>query len=166
MSVLLLRLHRFNDAIQEARMRLEARPGDPALHSALADAYHFKGMDQEAGRELELQRELAGAHDAAVRVHKAIASGGLQAFFEVRLKAHLTRAQKGYVSPYVVAFDYAYLKDGEETLRWLQQAYEQREPWMVFMQDEPDLDFLHSDPRFEALIRNINLVQQSARGKS
>lgn len=166
MSVLLLRLHRFDDAIQEARMRLEARPGTPALHNVLADAYHFKGMDKEAAGEFELQRELAGKHDAAVRVHKTVSSGGLQAFFEERLKAHLLRARKGYISPYVVAFDYAYRKDKEESLRWLQRAYEQRDPWMVFIQDEPDLDFLHSDPRYQELIRNMRLAMQSSPGKS
>ena len=58
-------------------MRLEARPGTPALHSALADAYYFKGMDKEAARELELLREAAGLH--AVQVDKTVVSGGLQA---------------------------------------------------------------------------------------
>lgn len=166
MSILLLRLHRFDDAIEEARMRLKARPGTPALHSALADAYYFKGMDKEAAREFEILRETAGLHDAAVKVHQAVASGGLHAFFEARMRDHLKKAEKGYVSPYVIAFDYAYRKDKEETFRWLQRAYEQRDPWMVFIQDEPDLDFLHSDPRFQQLVRNMNVVRQNTAGGS
>jgi hypothetical protein len=136
------------------------------LHSALADAYYFKGMDKEAAREFEILRETAGLHDAAVKVHKAVASGGLHAFFESRMRDHLKKAEKGYISPYVIAFDYSYRKDKEETFRWLQRAYEQRDPWMVFIQDEPDLDFLHSDPRFQQLVRNMNVVRQNTAGGS
>jgi TolB-like protein/DNA-binding winged helix-turn-helix (wHTH) protein len=161
MSLLLVRLHRFDDAIQEAHMRLGARPGEP-LHGVLFQAYHFKGMDQEAGRQIELQREAAGDHDAAVRAHNTIAKGGLRAFFEGILKFDLQQAKKGYLSPYDFAHDYARLGDREQTILWLQRAYQERVPWLIFVQDEPIFDFVHSDSRFQEIVRNMNLAPQSA----
>lgn len=166
MSLLLVRLHRFDDAIQEAHMRLEARPGDPLLHGVLFQAYHFKGMDQEAGREIELEREVAGAHDPAVRAHNTIAKGGLRAFFEGILKVDLEQAKKGYWSPYAFAHDYARLGDKEQTILWLQRAYQERVPWLVFVQDEPIFDFVHSDPRFQEMVGNMGLALHSAPGKT
>jgi hypothetical protein len=45
----------------------------------------------------------------------------------------------------------------EETLKFLVVAYQERSPWIVFVQNEPVFDFLHSDPRYRALIKKIGL---------
>src|ERR1700720_2316980 len=59
-----------------------------------------------------------------------------------RTLTHLTgfkqRAAKQYVAPMVFAFANAQLKRKEETLRYLEQSYQQRSPELVFVQNDPN----------------------------
>ena len=45
----------------------------------------------------------------------------------------------------------------EETLQLLENAYRERSPRLVFLQNEPDFDFLHSDPRYQAIVGKMQL---------
>jgi len=56
-----------------------------------------------------------------------------------------------------LAYDYAFLKRKEEALDALEDAFRERDPWMVFLQKEPVFDFLHSDERYRALVRKMGL---------
>jgi TolB-like protein len=51
---------------------------------------------------------------------------------------------------------YALAGQREKTLEWLELAYEQRRSGVLFLKD-PAYDFLRDDPRFNALMRNVNL---------
>ena len=52
---------------------------------------------------------------------------------------------------------YAFLGDSDESLRWLEEAYEERVSSLVFLGDEPCFENLHGDPRFTDLLRRIGL---------
>jgi len=47
----------------------------------------------------------------------------------------------------------------DEALRWLEKAYEQRSGYVALLKVDPELDNLHSDPRFQPLLRRMNLLQ-------
>jgi len=68
-------------------------------------------------------------------------------------------ARQKYVSPWEMACESALLGDDdkEETLKFLEAAYQERSPWIVFLQNEPVFDFLHSDPRYRDLVKKISL---------
>ena len=53
---------------------------------------------------------------------------------------------------------YAALGMKEETLQKMEDAYRDRTMDLVFLQQEPDFDFLHSDERYRALVTKIGLV--------
>ncbi len=48
-----------------------------------------------------------------------------------------------------VAATVAATGDKDETMKYLRQ----RDPDLIFIQDEPMFDFLHSDPRYQALVK-------------
>ena len=52
---------------------------------------------------------------------------------------------------------YATLGDKDEALRWLEAAYKVRWSWMPWIQQVPPFRPLHGDPRFEDLVRRMNL---------
>lgn len=65
-------------------------------------------------------------------------------------------SRKRYVSSYHVALIYCALNERERALEWLEKTYTERDAWLIWMQVEPQLDPLRSEPRFKALLRRIN----------
>ena len=62
------------------------------------------------------------------------------------------------MSAYHVAAIYGALGDTDEAFEWLDRAYEERSPWIGYMNVDPRLDPLRSDPRFDALLRKARLA--------
>jgi Tol biopolymer transport system component/TolB-like protein len=56
-----------------------------------------------------------------------------------------------YLSPYFFALLHAGLNETQEAIDYLEQAVENRDPWMVFIYADPRLDNLRSDSRFQRL---------------
>jgi hypothetical protein len=75
------------------------------------------------------------------------------------LAALKERSKTGFVSPYDVAMVYGGLGDKEQALTWLEKAYEERSWWMSWIQVDPSLDALRSEPRFQAIVKKMNFPQ-------
>jgi hypothetical protein len=56
----------------------------------------------------------------------------------------------GYISPLAQANNYAQAENKQEALRCLEQAYGEHSSKLVFLQNNPVFDFLHSDARYRA----------------
>ena len=54
------------------------------------------------------------------------------------------------------------LQENDETFSWLQRAFEQRSLWLGYLNVEPQLDPLRSDPRFQDLLRRLGLPMSPA----
>jgi hypothetical protein len=67
------------------------------------------------------------------------------------------RAAKQYVSPTDFVDAYSQLGHKEETIHYLEESYRERSPHLAFLQSEPSLDFLHSDPRYQAIVNKMGL---------
>jgi eukaryotic-like serine/threonine-protein kinase len=64
-----------------------------------------------------------------------------------------------FVSAYDIAMVYLGIGKQEETFQWLEKAYEERSSWMTYLNLDPRLDGLRSDPRFRALVQRVGLPQ-------
>jgi hypothetical protein len=78
---------------------------------------------------------------------------------EGRRQLNALSSQK-YVSPYDIAIVYVGLQEIDEAFTWLWRALEQRSLWLGYLNVEPQLDPLRSDPRFQELLRGVGLVNQ------
>jgi hypothetical protein len=67
------------------------------------------------------------------------------------------RAHKEYVAPFDIAINYACVGDRENTLEYLEVALREHSAWLVFIQNEPGLDFLHSDKRYRTIVNTVGL---------
>ena len=63
-----------------------------------------------------------------------------------------------YVAPYHIAIIYAGLQKKDEAFEWLEQAYQGRDEWLLYLKIDPRVDTLRSDPRFGGLLRQIGLA--------
>ena len=151
-----LRARQYDAAVGELRLRSEARPGDGDTHLLLFQAYHFKGMSKESIRELEEGMRLTMGKEAAAAAHRAFERGGEAAVGNWWLNYSKASA-KEKTSAWQFAELYAMFGHKEEALEYLEQAYREHSPRLVFLQNEPCYDFLHSDPRYRALVRKIGL---------
>jgi hypothetical protein len=55
------------------------------------------------------------------------------------------------------ALAYARLQQDDQAFRWLERAYNEHVPGLVRIQQNSDLNRLHGDPRYQALIKRIGL---------
>jgi hypothetical protein len=63
-----------------------------------------------------------------------------------------------------VAQIWAGLGDRANALRWLEESYRRREEFMIYSATDPILIPLHREPRFQALLRQINYPQDWSGG--
>jgi TolB-like protein/DNA-binding winged helix-turn-helix (wHTH) protein len=150
-------LGQFDAAINELHLRTEVQPNDAGVHFLLSNAYWFKGMWKESQEELEQGFRLFGMPEAAAFAHRSYEKGGEKAVERWRVRDTLARAHKRYMRPWDVACSYAYLGDKEKTLKFLQDSFRDRDAWLMFIQDEPLFDSLHSDPRYRAIVQRMGL---------
>lgn len=152
-----LQLRRFQDALKELRPREEARPEDIGLHEMLSQAYQFVGEEEQAAREWKEVFLLQGDKDSATALEREFERGGIQAVTEWDLKRSGKETPGSYVSPFWRAMQTARAQHREETLQLLEEAYREHAPRLVFLQNEPVFDFLHSEPRYQALVKKMGL---------
>jgi TolB-like protein/DNA-binding winged helix-turn-helix (wHTH) protein len=151
-----LYLRQYDAAINELSARAAVQKVD-GIEFILSDAYRFKGMNKEAARHLELGFLAEDDQHSAEAVRRAFDQGGYRAVAEWLLRRDQDKARKEYVSPFFLALDYARLERKDDTLHFLEGAFQERSPEMAFLQKRPHFDFLHSDPRFQALVRKVGL---------
>jgi TolB-like protein/Tfp pilus assembly protein PilF len=68
-------------------------------------------------------------------------------------------SRQHYVSNSLFAEAYIGLGEQDEAMAWLERAYEEHDQWMVYIKSYPGWDALHSEPRFQALVRRMNFPQ-------
>lgn len=115
----------------------------------------MKGMYKESQEELEEGLRLEGKPEAAAAAHQARIRGGEKAVEQWGAENIKARARQSYVYAFSMASTIAFTGDKEQTLKYLEQAYREHDPDMIKVQNEPLFDFLHSDPRYHALLKKI-----------
>jgi TolB-like protein/DNA-binding winged helix-turn-helix (wHTH) protein/Tfp pilus assembly protein PilF len=143
-------------AISELQVRTKAQPNIVGFFN-LSGAYWLKGRWKESQQSLEEGLRLTGGPKVAASAHHAFEAGGERAVEEWGVNDVTTRARKGYVSPFDIASRYACLGDRERTSKYLEDALREHSAWLVFIQNEPLFDFLHSDERYRAIVKKIGL---------
>ena len=74
----------------------------------------------------------------------------------VVLEYHLEQSKIRFIKPTDFTVIYAALGEFDKALDYLEQAYEEREGWLVLLQVEPLYDNLRDEPRFQAILEKMN----------
>ena len=144
---------RYDEAIEQCRKALELDSNFAIAHGNLAGAYIRKGMYKEAEMSARLE---GGDPHISLRLACIFAAAGSRAKAVGILIARQNSKQQE-LDPTSVVDVYALLGENSLALDWLEKAYDQRDPYMVFMNVAPGMDPLHAEPRFQNLIRRIGL---------
>ena len=152
--------HQYDQAITQLHEILDLSPNEPQALSRLGRNYEQKGMFTEAVGEMEQSVLLSPDFiEHKWMLGHAYAVAGKTAEARKILDDLHSLAEKRYVLPYGFAVIHIGLGENDEALEWLERAYQDRNGWMVFLQVEPRLDPLRSDPRFQDLLRRMNFPE-------
>jgi len=125
----------------------------------LSNAYQVKGEDGKAAAALEQAFLNINDEKSAAAIRHAFEKDGIHGVWEWMLNQQLANARnKEYVSPWVLAYHYSELRDKEHTLTELEAAYKEHDGWLVFLQKQPTLDFLHNEPRYRKIVKDMGLT--------
>jgi hypothetical protein len=70
-------------------------------------------------------------------------------------------SKRNYVPAYDIAAAYMGLGEKQRALEWLAKACEERSGFLIYIQCDRRFDGLGSDPRYEALLKQIGLPRGS-----
>ena len=143
--------------MEDLRVKAAAQPRNSYIRFNLSDAYWFKGMWDDSIREAEAAFLDDGDKKSAQELRRAFDSGGHKGAAEWWVKHAKSQDVNGYISPLALANNYAQAENKQEALRCLEQAYGEHSSKLVFLQNNPVFDFLHSDARYRALVKKMGL---------
>ncbi len=149
---------KFEEAIREFRGKLETHPHDNGLRLGLATAYHFAGKTNEAMHERVETYRAMGDIQSAQTIQRLFEKGGEIAAERWELKDWEKRTGPGSADLVGLAGGYARIRDKDNALRLLDAAYQQRTAALVWIQNVHDFDFLHTEPRYRAIVNNMRLT--------
>jgi len=148
----------YDRAIEEWRSVLEMDPGFVRAHLIRA-AYLEKGMFAEALADIESTRSASPVADYhSWRAHILGRSGRTE---EARHALHeLLQFNRGHpLDAMIVAWAYLGLGDRDEALGWLEKAYAEHSTELTSLRVHPGYDSIRGDPRFQDLLRRVNLAK-------
>ncbi len=148
----------YDKAIDQYLETIKMAPQNYIPHSDLAQVYEQLGKYNEALDELELAEERSYLSPSIVtsRAHIHAMSGRKETALEL-LESLRQYAQSTPVSPLNFAIIYIGLNEKDKAFEWMDKAYNERSPQLIYLKVEPKFDDLRSDPRFTNLLRRIGL---------
>ena len=147
---------RFDEAIAECNKALELDPRFSMGYWCLGQAMIGKRQYREAITALKRARGLGTTPliESDLGWAYAASGDGLQAR---AMLAALKESRSGNRSPYLRGVIYGALGEKDEAFRLLKQAVEERDSQVTYALLDAKVGPLRSDPRYEALVRELNL---------
>ncbi|HKB66432.1 MAG TPA: winged helix-turn-helix domain-containing protein [Pyrinomonadaceae bacterium] len=154
---------RNDEAIAQCTKILNLDPNSFPARRYLGLAYEQKGMYAQAIDEFQKGVKISGSPlMLALLGHAYAVSGKTKEARQVLSDLHdLSDSREAesrrYVSPYTVAAIHAGLGDKDQAFKWLEQANEERDVWLMNLKVDPVFAKLRSDKRFQDLLTRAGL---------
>jgi TolB-like protein/DNA-binding winged helix-turn-helix (wHTH) protein/Flp pilus assembly protein TadD len=150
-------MRRFDSALEVAKPIAETSPDNDLAHIYLGYLYHRLGKSHEAADEMV--KAYFGEGDKNAPAARRLASGpdGYNAVLRLAIRIREEQAVHEYVPQTRLADLHGMLGDREGTIHSLENALRDRHPGIVFIQANPWFDFVHSDERYRAIVRQVGL---------
>jgi len=126
--------------------------------------HFFLGLDLVADGQydkalLELEKAAGASNNGGALA--GLAYGNAMAGKKDRARELLEKLnagrESGLIVPYRVAAVHLALGDRDKAIEWLRRSYRERDNWMVQLKVDPVMDPLRADPRFQELMRKMQL---------
>jgi adenylate cyclase len=148
---------RYDESIDQYKKSLRVDPKFPIAHKGLAEVYAQIGRNDQAIAEIEKAIELSGKSVFILDDLGYIYARAGKKEAAVKVLADLDRiASDQYVPAYGRAVIHAALEDRENSLAWLEKAYEERS-FLVYIKVDPAFDPIRNENRFMSIVQKMGL---------
>ena len=151
---------RADEGMASMQKALELDPSFSDASLVLARAYLAQGMYQRAIAELQKALTFNETETLLLGALAHVYARTEQREEALKLVGKLKRIEaeeSGYVAPFGLIWAYAGLNDKDQAFAWLERACEEHRDRIVWLNVDPLLEPLRSDPRFHDLVRRVGL---------
>jgi tetratricopeptide (TPR) repeat protein len=150
---------RYDVAVALLRNTLAKTPDDLTALSTLRTTYHLLGRYDEAIEVWKASFAARGNREAEEVLERGYAEGGYAGAMTHVAEMMVARSRTTHVTSWQIGTLYARAGKHEEALHWLEQAYDKHDANMPYISVDAIFDGLRDDPRFQDLLRRMNLPQ-------
>ncbi len=144
---------KFDEAKELLDMGLELQPNSVFLHNYLSQYYYYTNNQEKDIAIRNKTYELSGSTNHKAILGRTYAYYGYFEEAKEILRTLLEQREKEYVSAYHISSIYYQLQDEKASLNWLEKAYEERDPGLIYL-SKPDEN---SDLRYVAIWNKMRL---------
>ena len=146
---------RFEFAIDRLEEVLRTSPRDPIALSTLRTAYHMTGRHEQA---MDIwRRSYEGDPARLAALERGWEAGGYSGALRAAAEALEAQSETSFVTPWQIGTLYTRAGDAQRALDYLERAFEARDPNLPYLSVDPIFDFMREDPRFQDLMRGLDL---------
>ncbi|UCE24856.1 MAG: tetratricopeptide repeat protein, partial [Candidatus Zixiibacteriota bacterium] len=153
-------IHRYDDALEMLQRAADLDPNFSYTHFLMGVALVRKEDYDKAIDAFQKERELTGGVNPVVMVPMCAAyfrKGDHQKAEEV-LAGIEEILKHEYISPFFLGQLYFALGKSDEGFELFEKAYNERDIYLRFLKAHPIEDEVRADPRFEDLLKRMNLI--------
>ena len=93
----------------------------------------------------------------AVETAKTYKKSGFRSAILRRIQMEQELGKRRYFDPALVAYDYSSIGMKDEAFQWLEKGFAEKSEGMQYVKSVSALDSVRSDPRYQSLIKRMNL---------
>ena len=143
---------RYDEAQAALKKALDLNPQAAFVHLTLGKILIAEGKPQQALAEIEKEPLEWGKFTGQALVYHAV---GREQDSNAALTTLIAEYKSG--AAYQIAQVYAYRRESDKSLEWLERAYEQRDPGLIEINSDPLFKNLHHDARYTNLLKKMRL---------
>jgi len=148
---------RYDEAIEQDQKTLEIDASFVRSYQQLGASYERKGIYDKAFEYYLKWAALTDHAEEMMAQKEAYATTGVKGYYLKQLDQVIARTKQDPQSILEAAVLSAQLGQKEQAFEWLQKAMEERPFGLMFLKVEPAFDNMRSDPRFQDLLRRLDL---------
>jgi tetratricopeptide (TPR) repeat protein len=150
----------YGRALEHLNKTVAMYPESSIIYNDLGDLYRAMGNYGLWLESWKKQAALSNNHYRAAlieQISRAYQVGGYPAAVRRIIEIKKQRLPHVYVDPAEIAYEYAALGNNDETFEWLEKAYSERSRSLQWIEIQPTMDRIRSDPRYLDLIQRLGM---------
>jgi len=151
---------KYDEAITQLKNTIELDPNFAQSYQILGMAYEAKRMFPETLANYSKVNEMLGRDPKSLSGMKEIYEReGWDGFWRRSLKDFTRTSEQGESVDFVIALQYAHLRNSDRAILYLNKAFEERDWTMPVVKVTPAFKYLHDDPRFKDIVKRMGFPE-------